>query len=129
MAATLIRAAEAPHFEIHGAQVVGYASPARGSASLAAWRLSLSPGTSSPMHQLNVDETFIVLRGAADYEVGGKVVRVEAGDGVTVHANTSFLIRAASDQPFEAIAVVPMGRDGCQARVEGGPPFAPPWTA
>jgi hypothetical protein len=53
MAATLIRAAEAPRFEVHGAQVVGYASPARGSASLAAWRLSLSPGVASPLHQLS----------------------------------------------------------------------------
>jgi quercetin dioxygenase-like cupin family protein len=129
MAATLIRAAAAPHFEIHGAQVVGFASPTRGSASLAAWRLSLSPGTASPLHQLNVDETFIVLRGAADYEVDGTVLRVDAGDGVTVQANTSFRIRAIGDQPFEAVVVVPMGREGCEARVEGGPPFAPPWTA
>jgi quercetin dioxygenase-like cupin family protein len=129
MAATLIRAAEAPQFEVHGAKVVGYASPARGSASLAAWRLSLSPGAASPLHQLSVDETFIVLRGAADYEVDGSVLRVGAGDGVTVPANTSFRIRAAGDEPFEAVAAVPLEREGCQARVEGGPPFAPPWTA
>jgi quercetin dioxygenase-like cupin family protein len=128
MAATLIRAAEAPHFEVHGAEVVGYASPARGSASLAAWRLSLSPGAASPLHQLSVDETFIVLRGAADYEVEGNVLRVNTGDGVTVDANTSFRISAVGDQPFEAVAMVPMGRDRCEARVEGGLPFAPPWT-
>jgi mannose-6-phosphate isomerase-like protein (cupin superfamily) len=129
MAATVIRAAEAPRFDVHGAQVVGYASPARGSASLATWRLLLSPEVASPLHQLSVDETFIVLRGAADYEVDGSVFRVGAGDGITVQANTSFRIRAAGDEPFEAIAVVPLGRDGCEARVEGGPPFAPPWTA
>jgi mannose-6-phosphate isomerase-like protein (cupin superfamily) len=126
MAATFIRAAEAPRFEIHGAHVTGYASPTRGSASLSTWRLVLSPGVESPVHQLSVDETFIVLRGEAEYEVGGSVVRVGAGDGVTVQANTPFRIRAVGGEAFEAIACVPKG---CEARVEGGAPFVPPWAA
>ncbi len=126
MAATFIRAADAPRFEVHGAQVIGYASPTRGSSALATWRLVLAPGVESPKHQLNVEETFIVLAGAAEYDIGGNVVRVGAGDGVTVHANTSFRIRAVGDAPFEAIACVP---HGCEASVEGGAPFSPPWTA
>ena len=99
MAATFIRAADAPRFEVHGAQVIGYASPARGSGSVATWRLVLLPGTGSPVHQLSVDETFIVLRGAADYEVPERTVRVGPGDGITVQANTPFRILAAGTSP------------------------------
>jgi len=126
MAATFIRAAEAPRFEVHGAEVIGYASPTRGSRSVATWRLVLAPGAESPVHQLSVDETFVVLAGAAEYEIDGQAVRVGPRDGVTVQANTSFRIRAVGHEPFEAIACVP---HGCEARVEGGAPFAPPWTA
>jgi mannose-6-phosphate isomerase-like protein (cupin superfamily) len=126
MAATFIRAADAPRFEVHGAQVIGYASPTRGSQSVATWRLVLAPGLESPHHQLSVDETFVVLTGSAEFEVDGAKVRVGAGDGVTVQANTSFRIRAVGDTSFEAIACVPQG---CEARVEGGAPFRPPWTA
>jgi mannose-6-phosphate isomerase-like protein (cupin superfamily) len=125
MAATLIREAEAPRFDVHGAKVIAYASPARGSRALATWRLVLAVGVESPVHQLSVDETFIVLAGSAEYEVDGASIHVCTGDGVTVQANTSFRIRNTGTAPFEAIACVP---SGCEARVEGGAPFAPPWT-
>jgi len=126
MAATFIRAADAPRFEVHGAHVIGYASPTRGSRSLATWRLVLAPGAESPVHELSVDETFVVLAGTAEFEIDGTPTRVIERDGVTVQANTPFRIRSVGDQPFEAIACVPQG---CEARVEGGAPFAPPWTA
>lgn len=126
MAATFIRAAEAPRFEVHGAQVTGYASPTRGSDSVSTWRLVLAKGATSPHHQLSVDETFLVVSGAAEFEIEGRAVEVGPGDGVTVQANTSFRIRTVGDAPFEAFACVPRG---CEARVEGGEPFRPPWTA
>lgn len=126
MAATFIRAADAPRFEVHGAQVIGYASPTRGSDAVATWRVILAPGRDSPRHALSVDETFVVLAGAAEFEIEGKAVRVGPGDGVTVQARTSFRIRTVGDAPFEAFVCVPRG---CEATVEGGAPFRPPWTA
>ncbi len=125
MPATFIRAADAPRFEVHGAVVIGYASPKRGSASVSTWRVVLAPGTQSPRHQLTVDETFVVLAGSAEYEVEGHSVVVGPGDGVTVQAHTPFLIRAVGDAAFEAFVSVPRG---CEARVEGGELFRPPWT-
>ncbi len=121
----LLRKDDAPRFDVHGASITGYASPSRGSAALAAWRVELAPGTASPLHSLEVDEVFVVLRGAAEFQVSGEAFRAAAGDGVTVPAGTEFRIAAVGDQPFEAVACVPAG---CRARVAGGEPFVPPWA-
>lgn len=125
MAATLIRKDQAPRFELPGTQVTGYASPSRGSQSISAWRLELAPGAVSPVHSLETDEVFIALRGAAEFHLDGRVLRVAAGDGLTVCAGTSFKIAVVSEGAFEAAACVPAG---CRARIGDGEPFAPPWA-
>ena len=125
MAATLIRKQDAPRFEVAGAEVTGYASPSRGSGSLAAWRVALRPGASSPVHSLETDEVFIALRGQAEFHLDGQVLSVGAGDGLTVAAGTSFRIVVTSAEGFEAAACVPAGS---RARIGDGEPFAPPWA-
>jgi quercetin dioxygenase-like cupin family protein len=125
MGATLVRQEEAPRFDVHGAKVVAYASPSRGSKSLATWRVTLDAGAASPLHSLDGDEVFIVLGGAADFQVDGKTLAVRAGDAITVSAGTKFRFTAAGGAPFEAIACVTAG---VQARVEDGAPFAPSWA-
>ena len=126
MGARLIRAEEAPHFEVEGAQVVGYASPSRGSMAVSTWRVVLGAGVSSPVHQLTVDETFIALEGAAEYHVGTRVYQVRAGDGFTVEAGTAFRIANTGLVPFQAVVCVPAG---AQAQIGEGQPFIPPWAA
>jgi quercetin dioxygenase-like cupin family protein len=125
MGATLVRQEEAPRFDVHGAKVVAYASPSRGSKSLATWRVTLDAGAASPLHSLDGDEVFIVLSGAADFELDGKKLAVRAGDALTVAAGTTFRFTAVGALPFEAIACV---NTGLKARVEDGAPFAPPWA-
>ncbi len=125
MGAILIRQEEAPRFEVHGATVIGYASPKRGSSRLAIWRVTLAAGASSPQHSLDADEIFTCLSGAADFFVDGGVVRVAAGDALTIVAGTEFRFSVVGSEPFSAMACVP---SGCRARVEGGEAFEPPWA-
>jgi mannose-6-phosphate isomerase-like protein (cupin superfamily) len=125
MGATLIRASDAPSFDVHGAKVIAYASPSRGSGSLATWRVTLDTGAKSPRHSLDVDEVFVCLGGAAEFHVGTQTLRVAAGDAITVAAGTEFDFAALGAEPFEAFACV---RAGARARVEGGEPFEPPWA-
>jgi quercetin dioxygenase-like cupin family protein len=125
MKATLVRQEEAPRFDVHGAHVVAYASPSRGSQSLATWRVTLEAGATSPLHSLDSDEVFLCLSGSAEFEVGADRLTVRKGDGITVAAGTPFRFRVLGDAPFEAFACV---KAGCQAQVEGGAPFAPPWA-
>jgi quercetin dioxygenase-like cupin family protein len=125
MVATLVRAEDAPRFDVHGARVVAYASPSRGSGSLATWRVTLDAGAASPQHSLDVDEVFICLRGRAEFQLGDQKLLVSPGDGLTVAANTTFRFKVVGAEAFEAIACV---KAGCQARVEGGAPFSPPWS-
>src|SRR4051812_8686952 len=109
MGATLVRAEEAPRFETHGAKVVGHASPSRGSASIATWRVTLDAGAKSPRHSLDVDEIFVCLRGGAQFHVGDQTLQVKPGDTLTVAAGTDFHFVVAGPDPFEAIACVRAG--------------------
>jgi hypothetical protein len=40
------------------AEIVGYASPARGSHAISAWKVLLQPGAASPTHRLTEGEAF-----------------------------------------------------------------------
>ena len=125
MHATLIRQEDAPRFEVHGAKVVGYASPSRGSGSVAVWRVTLEAGAQSPLHSLDVDEVFVCLRGAAEFALGAQRLQVREGDALTVLAGTQFRFTVLGADAFEAVACV---RAGCQATVGDGAPFSPPWA-
>lgn len=125
MPKTLIRRDDAPRFTHEGTEVLGYASPSRGSASISAWRLALDPGAESPFHQLSCDEAFLALRGVATIELAGETFELRAGDGLSVPPDTAFRIRNLGGEPFEAVAcMVAAG----QARIDGAEPFTPPWA-
>jgi mannose-6-phosphate isomerase-like protein (cupin superfamily) len=125
MPKTLIRRENAPTFDLAGTRVTAYASPSRGSAGVAAWRLVLDPGAESPLHELTGDEALVALAGEAQVELGGEEFRLTAGDGLSVPPRTPFRIRNAGTMPFEAVACMAAG---AQARVGDGEPFSPPWA-
>lgn len=125
MPKTHIRREDAPQFDLGGTRVTAYASPSRGSAGVAAWRLVLDPGAESPLHELTGDEAFVAIAGEAQVELAGEEFRLRAGDGLSVPPRTPFRIRNAGGEPFEAVACVAAG---AQARVGGGEPFSPPWA-
>jgi quercetin dioxygenase-like cupin family protein len=125
MTETVIRRADAPRFGEEGTEIHAYASPSRGSAALAAWRVRLSPGTASPLHTLTKGEVFLALEGTGRFEVGERVHELGAGDAICVPADVPLRLSAAGDAPFEAVCCMPSGGMG---KVGDGEPFVPPWA-
>jgi quercetin dioxygenase-like cupin family protein len=123
---TIIRAADAPTFDVHGATITGGAAPSRGSTQTSLWRVNLAPGSQVPGHLLDHEEIFHALSGTLIATVGGERQTVSAGDTLIVPPGTELQIEVPSDERFEAVVVLPVG---AQARfAAGGEPFAPPWS-
>jgi mannose-6-phosphate isomerase-like protein (cupin superfamily) len=115
---------DAPRFERAGTHVVGLAAPSRGARETSAWRLTLLPGASSPDHTLDREEVFVALAGCARATLDGSAHDVRAGDGLIVPAGVAFTIANEGDEPFEAVACLPVGGSATVA----GEPMTPPWA-
>jgi mannose-6-phosphate isomerase-like protein (cupin superfamily) len=115
---------DAPRFELAGTHVVGLASPSRGARETSAWRLSLMPGASSPDHTLDREEVFVALSGRASATLDGDTHEVCAGDALIVPAGVAFTIATEGEEPFEAVACLPVGGSATVA----GKTMTPPWA-
>lgn len=118
----------APIFKISGATGVtftGLAAPSRGSHETAVWRVTLDPGAPPKIHQLTREEILVAIAGSATASVSGTEIRLNAGDALVVPAFTDFSLGNPHEKLFEAIAVLPVG---ARAMIDGGEPFAPPWS-
>jgi len=111
--------------DIEGTEIVGLASPSRGSAELSAWRLRLEAGVSSPAHALDHEEVFVVLAGRVQMTCGAIVEEAEAGGALIAPTGTELVLHNPGPEPFEAIACAPAA---IRATVAGDT-FAPPWAA
>ena len=56
-------------------------------------RVDFDPGCVAPMHTHPGEEIIYILEGTLEYEIGGKVVRVRAGDVLFVPAGTPHTAR------------------------------------
>lgn len=121
----IIRAENAPSFNLSGLAVVGLAAPSRGSRETSVWRLSLPPGAPGVAHSVDREEIFVALAGCAVATLDDRRIEVRAGDTLIVPAGQVFSLGNSSPEPFEAIAVAPVG---VRAQMPSGEPFAPPWT-
>jgi len=124
----LIRSEDAPVFQLPSAPGVvftGLASPKRGSKDVAAWRVRLDPGTPGTPHSVTREEVFVATRGEATFVVNGAEHRLTAGGAMVIPADTEFSLANSSEEPFEAVVVLPVGG---QAVVPGRPAFTPPWA-
>jgi quercetin dioxygenase-like cupin family protein len=122
---TYIASATAPTYTLPGLAVTGLAAPSRGATETCAWRLTLEPGHDGVAHEVDREEIFVALRGTAAATVEGVTHTVGAGDALIVPAKTVFTLANPYGEPFEAVAVLPVGG---LARFPGGEPFPPPWT-
>ncbi|HEV8550836.1 MAG TPA: cupin domain-containing protein [Polyangiaceae bacterium] len=120
-----VRAETAPQFTWPGLSVTGLAAPSRGSRETSVWRLSLTPEAPGALHSVDREEIFVALSGRAEVTLGGELHELGAGDTLIVPAGQAFSIRAAGAEPFEAVALAPVG---ARAKLAEGEPFAPPWT-
>lgn len=122
----VVRAADAPVFEVHGGVITGGAAPSRGASQTCLWRVDLGAGTSVPAHILDHEEIFHALGGVALASVDGVEQRVEAGDTLIVQRGATLQITVPADGRFQAVVALPAG---AKARFAGGgEPFSPPWA-
>ena len=104
--------------------MIGLASPSRGANDTSVWRVTLDAGTASPTHELEREEVFVALSGAAIARIDGHEHHISPGDALIVPRDTLFSIASAGDAPFEAICCLPVG---ARAVVDGRA-FTPPWA-
>ncbi len=120
----IIKAADAPRFEVEGAQVIGLAAPSRGATQSGVWRVLLSAGAASPPHHFTHEEVFVAVRGHAIATVAGQETELAPGDALIVPPDTSFELANTAQETFEAVACLPTG-----AHVTvGDQTFVPPWA-
>jgi len=119
----VIEANDAPTFDAGGATIVGLASPSRGSADAAAWRVRFDADRPSPRHSLTREEIFIVLEGALSARFEDRTETAGAGGALIVPAGAEFDL-VATGGPAEAVCVMAVGG---QATADGAT-FTPPWA-
>lgn len=122
----ILKSSDAPHFNLPGLQVAGLASPTRGSRETSVWRLTLSAATSGTRHTVDREELFVAVAGRAVASLGEETLELSAGDTLVVPPHVPFALGNPHAEPFEAIAVLPVGG---RATLPGGAPFVPPWAA
>ena len=124
MPSPLITAADAPTFTLPGIEFTGLAAPSRGARESAVWIVSIRPGTPGTPHQLTREEVLIVLGGRARATLGGKTYELEADNALIVPPRTDFALANPYDEPFRAVAVLPVGGAG----IVGDAIFVPLWA-
>jgi mannose-6-phosphate isomerase-like protein (cupin superfamily) len=128
LAVPVVLAASAPVFSLPTApdtRFTGLASPSRGSRETCVWQLSLGAGTPASPHALDHEEIIVGLRGRAVARIGDHEYSVGAGDAIIVPAGERFSLANPHAEPFQAVAVLPVG---ARAAMADGQWFTPPWT-
>jgi mannose-6-phosphate isomerase-like protein (cupin superfamily) len=121
---TVIRAAEAPRFQLPGVEFTGLAAPSRGSAGLCTWRLTVDAGlVGKESHTIDRDEVFMVLSGTVQITPEGE--KVGPGDAVVVPAGEPIQLSNLGDTPAELYVAITAGFTGTLA---DGTPITPPWA-
>jgi mannose-6-phosphate isomerase-like protein (cupin superfamily) len=121
----LLKSTSAPAFELPFLSVTGLAAPSLGARETCVWRLRIAPGAPGALHQVDHEEIFVALAGRALARVGEQTLELEPGDTLIVPARQDFSLANPGSEPFEAMAVLPVGG---QATLPAGEPFSPPWT-
>jgi quercetin dioxygenase-like cupin family protein len=119
----VIAAEDAPTFEAPGATITGLASPSRGAADTAAWRVRFAAGHASPVHSLDREEVFVVLEGAVTARYADRAETAHAGGALIVPAGEEFSL-VAEGAPAEAVCTFPVGGTA----LLGGERIVPPWA-
>ncbi|WP_330179767.1 cupin domain-containing protein [Nocardia sp. NBC_01503] len=121
----LVKAADAPVFEGPLMTAVGLAAPSRGSTENSVWRFTLHAGNPGHAHAVSREEIFIALSGQARATLAGETFDFRAGDALVIPADTVFHVWVPGDEPFEAVAILPVG---AYAQAPGGDRVSPPWA-
>jgi len=121
----VIPASEAVIHQLHGASFASYATPARGSKELCAWRIEIPGHTQGVTHQVSCEEVLYVLSGTLLAILDGEPGEAAAGDVVLVPAGASFRADNLTDEPVTAWVTT---NAGLTAVMPDGSRITPPWT-
>ncbi len=99
-----VAVAEVPAGQETGRQVL--IGPDEG-PNFAMRRFIMGPGGGMPNHTNTVEHEQYVLRGRAKVGIGDEVFEVKQGDVVFIPAEVPHWYRAAADEPFEFLCVIP----------------------
>ncbi len=123
----IIDGSNAPVFNLGDVRFTVLAAPSRGSQENSVWRISMAPGVApGRVHRVTREEVFVALAGQASVTVGAETATLMAGSALVVPPDTDFSIANVGKEPFEAVAVLPVGG---HAVLPGEAPFVPPWAA
>jgi len=121
----VIRAAEAPRFELPGTAFTAFAAPSRGSADVCTWQITVAPRhVADQAHTLDRDEVFMVTAGAIRLTEGGDLLG--PGDAAVVPAGRPILVENPGDEPARAYIAIGAGFTATMA--DGTALGTPPWA-
>jgi quercetin dioxygenase-like cupin family protein len=121
----VIHAAESVVHQMHGTSFTSYASPARGSRELCAWRIEIPGGTEGVPHHVSREEVLCVLSGTLRVTLDGQAEDAAAGDVVLVPAGARFGASNVGTGTATAWVTTTVGFAGV---LPDGSWFTPPWT-
>jgi mannose-6-phosphate isomerase-like protein (cupin superfamily) len=121
----VIRAAQSVVHQMHGTSFTSYASPARGSRELCAWRIEIPGGTEGVPHHVSREEVLYVLGGILQVTLDGAAEEAGPGDVVLVPAGARFGASNLATEPATAWVTTTAGFAGV---LPDGSWFTPPWT-
>jgi quercetin dioxygenase-like cupin family protein len=121
----VIHAADAAVHQMHGTSFTSYASPARGSRELCAWRIQIPARTEGVPHHVSREEVLYVLSGTLRATVDERSEEATAGDVILVPAGSRFGVDNLADEPATAWVTTSVG---LAAVLPDGSWITPPWT-
>ncbi|MCP3822545.1 cupin domain-containing protein [Streptomyces sp. A3M-1-3] len=121
----VVRTSDAVVHEIHGTRFLSYATPARGSRELCAWRGEIPAGTSSPVHTVTREEIFYLLSGAVEVTLDGRTEPLAPGDAAVINAGVPVQIHNRGTETAIAWVTTSVGME---VDLEDGTHLAPPWA-
>jgi quercetin dioxygenase-like cupin family protein len=95
-------------FTTPNATMTTFAAPSRGSAELAAWRVSMVEGASGPEHAVDREQVWLPLSGSLSVTSGDESTVVDPGKSLVLPAGVSRRISARSG-PVEAVVCMAAG--------------------
>lgn len=122
---TVVRHADARRTTTPNAVMTTYASPTQGASAQALWRVEMAPGAVGPDHEMDAEQVWTVLDGAAAVTVDGVRHDLAPGDTAVVPAGVTRTV-AAGDGGLTAIVT---GAGAAVATGAGREPVVPPWIA
>jgi quercetin dioxygenase-like cupin family protein len=121
----VIHAAQSVVHQMHGTSFTSYASPARGSRELCAWRIEIPGGTEGVPHHVSREEVLYVLGGTLRVTLDGEAEEAGPGDVILVPAGARFGASNLTAEPATAWVTTSAGFAGI---LPDGSWFTPPWT-